>query len=128
MPPIFFKIEKYLFYLLLFSVPFEIKKFLWQWGRFKVEWTSGFLWASDILIAVILVLWLVRILRSKSRPKLLKSDYPLLSLLGVALLSAIGVEITAVSIFQIIKLAEFIAIFFYVRCNFEKVFSFTNSL
>ncbi|PJE51324.1 MAG: hypothetical protein COV29_01045 [Candidatus Yanofskybacteria bacterium CG10_big_fil_rev_8_21_14_0_10_36_16] len=120
-------LEKALFYLLLFAIPFEIKKHLWSWGRFNVEWTSGFLWVSDLLIIGLLILWLVR---SKFKFRL-KPDLIEVCLLAFFIISGLSIFIASIkpiAIFQFVKLAEFIGLFFYIRYNFEKVFYFVPSL
>lgn len=54
------RIEKVLFLLLLFSIPFQTRVFLWSAGVVEGfnEWQSVFLYATDILIVLLFVVWL----------------------------------------------------------------------
>jgi len=131
------KLERVLFYLLLFSIPFEVKKAIWFWGRFNVEWTSGFLWTSDILIIGLLVLWLIRTRMAKAgsdptprrvRPPSTTTDYLLLGFFAISGFSIFGASILPLAFYQLFKLAEFIGFYFYIKNNFGYVFSFIGSL
>lgn len=57
------RIEKVLFLLLLFSIPFQTRVFLWSAdvvGGFN-EWQSVFLYATDVLIVALFFLWAWRL-------------------------------------------------------------------
>src|SRR3989344_7914760 len=52
-------IEKYLFYFFLFAIPFQTRKILWYEGWRFNEWTSISVYATDLLLAILLVFWAV---------------------------------------------------------------------
>ena len=166
------KIERFLFYLLIFSLPFQTRVILFNSG---IEWTSVFLWFSDILVIGILFLWILReineakinpaaphektqsifparksLFGSRARsssdfkvggnharspsetlfsvvrlglPALLLCAFFIIS--GLSLIVAQNVEI---GIYQLIKLAEFILLFFYLKFNFRRLFNFQRFL
>ncbi|MBL7053408.1 MAG: hypothetical protein ISS02_01995, partial [Candidatus Portnoybacteria bacterium] len=53
-------LEKILFYLLVFCLPFQTRKIVYQWGGGFNEWTSMYLYLTDILLVSILLSWLWR--------------------------------------------------------------------
>ncbi len=67
-----FLLEKLFFYLFVFSIPFGTRKIVCQWagdffllnslngGAVFNEWTSAFLYFTDILLVLLLFLWLWR--------------------------------------------------------------------
>jgi len=60
----------YFFYLFLFSIPFQTRKvFLTEYSFYSgefTEWTTFFIYASDIFLILALVFWAIAILRSKN--------------------------------------------------------------
>ncbi len=65
MQTIFLTLEKLAFYFLLFTLPFNIRKIIFSWGKYFNEYQAAFVYATDILIIAILSLWLLRYLVSK---------------------------------------------------------------
>src|SRR4030042_173377 len=51
------KLEKTLFYLFIFLIPFQIRIFLHNASN---EWNSIFLYAGDMVLATMLILWILR--------------------------------------------------------------------
>lgn len=62
-----FKLERYLFYLLIFSIPFQTRVFLWSLGVVEGfnEWQSVFLYGTDLIIITLFGLWFFRSSRKK---------------------------------------------------------------
>src|SRR3989344_6232743 len=57
MPLSYKKIEVYLFCFFLFSVPFQIRKILYYPGWMFNEWQAVVLYGTDILLALLFLLW-----------------------------------------------------------------------
>ncbi len=109
------KIEKLLFYIFVFSIPFQTRKILFLVSSTKfVEWTSGFLYFTDLLIVGILFLAILR-----GGIKFKKADIFLGLFFLIAGLSLMTSQNIGLSVYQLIKLAEFILLFLYVRANLE---------
>ncbi len=108
------KLEKFLFYLFIFSIPLQTRKVLFfasSEGRF-LEWNSGFLYFTDLLLIGIFVLGFLR-----GGIKLKKGDFWLILFFIIAGLSLIASQNIGLSVYQIIKLAEFVLLFLYVKYN-----------
>ena len=111
------KIEKFLFYLFLFSIPLQTRKILFlvlpAGGSDKfVEWTSGFLYFTDLLIVAVIFLAFLH-----GRIKFKKADIFLSSFFLIAGLSLLASQNISLSIYQWIKLAELLLLFLYIRAN-----------
>jgi len=166
MRKIFGKLETWVFYLLVFAIPFETRVIVARWTQPFNEWTAGFIYGTDILLAAIFIFWLVRNLKaakisnfkpstraqlgagpvphrnevsgagfliSKRIPspksQLLKSpSLWLLLFFTVSALSIFNSRIIGLSFYQLLKLAEFIGLYFYLRSAFGKVFKFREVL
>jgi len=108
------KIEKLLFYLFIFSIPFQLRKILLLFATTDqfLEWTSGFLYFTDVLIITVLALAVLR-----KGIKFKKIDLFLVLFLLIAGLSVIVAGNPGLSVYQLIKLIEFIVLFLYIRSN-----------
>lgn len=108
------KLEKFLFYLFIFSIPFQTRKILLfaSSGNNFVEWSSGFLYFTDLLIIAIIFLGFLR-----GGVKFKKADIWLGLFFLIAGLSLITSQNVNLSVYQLIKLAEFILVFLYVKYN-----------
>lgn len=136
----FGKLETWIFYLFVFSIPFETRLIVAQWTRPFNEWTAGFVYGTDILIFLLFVFWIVRALRTKSSGEIkssfaetfkLKWSNPHLWLVGFFIVSALSIfnsRIVGLSFYQLLKLAEFIGFYFYLRSAFRGVFEFRKTL
>ena len=111
------KLEKLLFYLFIFSIPLQTRKVLFFPDKF-IEWNSGFLYFTDLLLISLLILWIRRLILEKSK-FLQKSDLLLLGFLAIAALSLITSQNIGLSIYQLIKLVEFILLFLYIKNNLD---------
>lgn len=135
------KLETVVFYLLIFAVPVQARVILHKWTEPFNQWTSAYLYGTDILLAAILFLWLIRscvwdhvwkfnfqTLRS-STPKLLRNSYFwLMVFFIVSALSIFNSHVVSLSFYQLLKLTEFIGFYFYLRQNFGKIFQFRTIL
>jgi len=111
-----------LFYLFIFSIPFQTREVLFfasPEGKF-LEWNSGFLYFTDLLLIGIFVLWLARLICVRlSLTHIRKGDFLLIGFFLVAGLSLIASQNIGLSVYQIIKLAEFVLLFLYIKYNLE---------
>lgn len=105
------KIEKILFYLFLFLIPFQIRFFLNNNG----EWNSFFIYLGDIIFFAVLLLWVInnRIPSHKSAIKN-KRNILLFLFLLIAFVSIFISSGTKISAFRFLKLLEFALLFIYV--------------
>ncbi|MDP2932853.1 MAG: hypothetical protein Q8N81_01860, partial [bacterium] len=62
MQRLFGKLESWVFYLLIFAVPFQARLILHQWTQPFSQWTSAYLYGTDILIFLLFIFWIVRAL------------------------------------------------------------------
>lgn len=122
MPSTTEKIEKFLFYLFLFLIPFQIRAFLYWGGN---EWNSIFLYGSDVIFLAVVVLWGLRIIGERksdpnirihpNAPNRLGSPIILGFFLIIAGISLFFAGDLGVGVFRFIKLLEFALLFLYLR-------------
>jgi len=123
-------LEKILFYLLVFCLPFQTRKIVYQWGGDFNEWTSIYLYLTDILLVFIFLLWILR--KKKQRflkeplklIKLKSSSFWLVAFLFISLISLIQARNLQIGFYYWAKLLEMIGLFFYLKYNFKELFSF----
>ncbi len=140
MPRVLEKLESWVFYLLVFAIPFEARLIVARWTRPFNEWTAGFVYGTDILIFLLFVFWFARTLKTKSSGEI-KSSFaetfklnwsnPHLWLAGFFIVSALSIfnaHIIGLSLYQLLKLAEFIGFYFYLRASFGRVYKFREIL
>jgi len=136
------RLEKICFYFLIFCLPFQTRLILHQWGGEFNEWNSAYLYLTDILILLLLMLWLVRsrsflkniflnkflqpvVQLSVFRPPLLRLiGYSLVFFFMVSFISIIRAPYPFLALYQCFKLIEFILLFFYLIYNFNKFLTF----
>ena len=136
----FLRIERALFYFFLFSLPFQTRIILKEWFiRLRIgggggtefnEWSSAFLYFTDLLIIAILFLWVLRLIsKIASRNWFIiteKKNYSLFIIVclffSASLLSLFKAQNLGIGIYQLIKLAELILLFLYLKANFKKLF------
>ncbi len=120
------KLEKFLFYLFIFSIPFQIRKVLFSFPASSaggsldefMEWNSVFLYFTDLLLIAIFILWLARLICVRpSLTHIRKVDFLLIGFFLMAGLSLITSQNIGLSVYQIIKLAEFVLLFLYIKHN-----------
>src|SRR3989338_1272300 len=132
-------LEKYLFYLLVFSLPFQTRLILFQWGSSSSFGTSGgfneyqaaFFYFTDFLIALIFISCLWRAIRTGSfgwRSIFAShSDFLLAAFVIIAGVSLYWANNFGLGIYQFLKLVEFVWLFFYIKNNFA-VLNFSHTL
>lgn len=86
------------------------------------EWTSIFVYFSDIIFVFILFLWLLRCYRDRSRAI---SDYWPVIFLVCATLSFYQADNLSIALFRFLKLSEAVLLFYYAR-DFIKEFGLKN--
>lgn len=116
-------LELWFFRSFLFILPFQLRYIFATWNppapisvisathNFN-EWTSGFFYISDILLAIVFVLWLRRSYTSKINLKI--NIWPIL-LIITAGLSFFQVDDIYLAFFRFIKLSEAVLLFYYVK-------------
>ena len=106
------RIEEYLVYLLLFTLPFQARLIFFQADWYFSEWQSMSLYGTDLIILAILLLWFVQ------KPKIERlnhADLAVQAFLGLAILSIFWSDHKAISVYQSLKLTEFALLFLYIR-------------
>jgi O-antigen ligase len=129
----FIYLEKILFYLLIFCLPFQTRKILYQWGNDFNEWASAYLYLTDLLILSIFLFWFWR----KKNQRFLKElsfqwvgnkiktpDFWLVIFLIVSLVSLIQARNIQLGFYHWLKLLELTGLFFYLKYNFKQLFNF----
>ncbi len=121
------QLERYIFYVFVFCIPFEKRLILANWlpvyaGQTAVfnEWTSAFIYVSDVLLLSLLVLWLWCWVRDYRRRSYHSITIFLLIFVVIAGLSIFKATIVAVAVFRFLKLLEYIGLYFYIKYNFKK--------
>ena len=124
------KLEKLFFYLFIFCFAFQTRKIIYQFSDSFNEWTSIYLYLTDILFILILLFWILRKRKQrffKDSLKLIKFKSPsfwLLAFLIFSLVSLIQAKNIGLGFYSWFKLLEMIILFFYLKYNFKKLFSF----
>ncbi|HHD92200.1 MAG TPA: hypothetical protein ENL06_01070, partial [Candidatus Portnoybacteria bacterium] len=107
-------IEKFCFYLLLFTIPFQTRKFIWAQNWPINEWTSIWFWGTDILILILLSVWIWSLFQNKKWFSFWRSDKFWIILGGLFWLWA-GISLVShlnyLSFYHWLKLAEIILFF-----------------
>ncbi len=117
------KIEKIFFYIFLFSVPFQLRILLFEWGD-GGEYSSAFLYFTDIVFFVLFVFWIF----SKRKLVVLKNDRYLFLFLLFAFLSFIfSGGIFELGVYKFLKLVEFSVLYFYIKSSLDS-FGFKNAV
>ena len=109
------KLEKILFYVFLFLIPFQIRTFL-QWGG--NEWNSVFVYLGDIILFLIFLLAVKRLKINKfqiSNFKFQKTNLLLIVFLIIAGFSLLVSSNLEIGLFRFIKLLEFVLLYIYIR-------------
>src|SRR3989338_1623891 len=115
-------LEKIIFYLLIFCLPFQTRKILHQWSPDFNEWTGAFLYFTDLLILVLFLFWFWRIRKERFFPK--KIDIILILFLISVFISLGQAKNFQLGFYQWLKLSEFVLFFFYIKYNFGNIFHF----
>jgi len=125
-----FKLEKIFFYLLVFFLPLQWRLILGSFNSPFNEWASIYLYATDILIAATLILWAWRLFTAKNsgqsaevnlRAELYQAAFFVISALSLAVAGNLKL-----GVYSLMKIFEFIALYLYLKFNFQKLFSLEN--
>ena len=138
------KIEQLLFYLLLFSIPFQTRKILWQQSWYFNEWQAISIYATDVLLIVLLLFWALNhikssqfsifppaLLRNAKRAGSFQFQNPNFYLIIFLVISAISIKNSSnftLSIYSFLKLVEFVIFYFYIKSYAIDNFGFIPSL
>lgn len=124
------KLEKLIFYLFVFCLPFQTRKIIYQFGGGFNEWTSIYVYLTDILLVLVFLLWFLR----KRKQRFLKDPLKLIQLkspsfwlvafLIFSLISLVQAKNIGLGFYCWFKLLEMIVLFFYLKHNFKQLFSF----
>jgi len=134
-PLIFKAMEKLFFYLLIFCLPFQTRKILYQWGGDFNEWSSVYLYLTDLLILSIFLVWFWR----KRKERFLKrritfqftsltrglknASFWLVIFLIISLISLVQAKNIQLGFYHWFKLLELAGLFFYLKYNFRQLFN-----
>jgi len=105
------KLERYLFYFLLFAIPFQTRKILWYQSWNFNEWQSASLYGTDILLLILFGFWIF----SRVKPKIEKYDYFLFALVAISAISIKNSSSHVLSAYNVLKLTEFVFFYFYLK-------------
>lgn len=136
------KLERYLFYFLLFAIPFQTRKILWHQNWNFNEWQSASIYGTDILIIILFLFWVYRSIQNWkisnfkfppissrvldkvgiiykqfqiSKSKFLNPNFYLLILVAVSVVSIKNSTSSILSAYNVLKLVEFIIFYFYIK-------------
>ena len=125
------KLEKFIFYLFIFCFAFQTRKIIYQFGGEGFnEWTSIYVYLTDILLlsVFLLFIWRKRKQRFLKEPlKLIQVKSPgfwLGTFLIFSLISLVQARNIELGFYHWIKLLEMIGLFFYLKYNFKELFNF----
>lgn len=116
--------EQFLFYLLIFSIPFQARKILWQQSWYFNEWQSISIYATDVLLMILFVFWFF----AGKKIKIEKADYFLVVFVLVSAISIKNSSNFVLSSYNLLKLVEFVFFYFYLKNYAVKKFGFSRSL
>ena len=124
------KLEQFLFYFLIFAIPFQTRKILWHQNWNFNEWQSISIYGTDILLLILFGFWIF----SRVKPKvgqsvdnrlaksvihrlinIKKYDYFLFAFIAISAISIKNSSSYILSAYSVLKLAEFIIFYFYVK-------------
>ena len=123
-------IEKILFYLFIFCLPFQTRKIIHIWGGEFNEWTSVYLYLTDILLILIFLFWVWRIRKERFfknfqlGQSIKNPGFWLVIFLLISLISLIEARNIQLGFYAWLKLLEMAGLFFYLKYNFKQLFNF----
>ncbi len=126
-------LEKIFFYLLIFCLPFQTRKIFYQWGAEFNEWSSVYLYLTDLLILLIIFFWFWRKRKQRFlkdlnvnwlKEKIKTPDFWLIVFLVISLISLVQARNIQLGFYHWFKLLELVGLFFYLRYNFRRLFRF----
>jgi hypothetical protein len=118
------KLERFLFYFLLFTIPFQTRKILWHQNWNFNEWQAISLYGTDILLIILFGFWIF----SRVKLKVEKYDYFLFALVAVSAISIKNSSSYVLSAYNVLKLIEFVAFYLYIKSYAVKKFGLMESM
>ena len=137
------KLEQFLFYFLIFAIPFQTRKILWHQNWNFNEWQSISIYGTDILLLILFGFWIF----SRVKPKvgqsvdnrlaksvihrlinIKKYDYFLFAFIAISVISIKNSSSYILSAYNVLKLIEFIAFYFYIKSYAVYKFGLVNSM
>ena len=109
------KLERFLFSIFIFSLPFQTRIILWQFTQPFNEWTAAFLWGSDVLFALLLVF--------SFQFSIFKKNLLPVLFLAVVAISISNAIISEVAWYRWAKLVEYVFVFWYMSRRALRVIS-----
>lgn len=118
------KIEKIIFYIFIFLLPFQIGRFVFSFAPLNSSfYHQVFIYLSDVLIVSLLWFCGWRVWNDdqerSSCLSAIKKDFLLILFFAISGLSIFVAGNKGLAIFHFIKLTEFILFYFYIRQNFK---------
>lgn len=122
-------LEKLVFYLFIFCLPWQTRKIIYQWPGDFNEWASAYLYLTDLLLILIFLLWAWRskkgrFLKKGLRFNIEKAEFWLIVFLIISFISLIQAANLQLGCYAWLKLLEMAGLFFYLKSNFKRLFSF----
>ncbi len=118
------KVERFLFYFLLFAIPFQTRKILWHQNWNFNEWQAISIYGTDILLLILFGFWIF----SRVKPKVERYDYFLFALIAVSAISVKNSSSFYLSAYNVLRIIEFIAFYFYIKSYAIHKFGLLNSM
>lgn len=114
------KAEKFLFYLLVFTIPLGTRKVLYEWpqpfspaGKFFNEWESVSFWFTDGLLLLLVLVWILNGGRIRIK------DKALALFLFFAGLSISAAQNLGLAFYHWLRLGEMVLFFIYIKERFS---------
>ncbi len=109
-------IERFLFYLLVFMVPFQRRLILYRFTVPVNEWATAYLYVTDIIIILLLsiALWRGGVRWHPKKPILVLGAFVVM-----AIISIIGAPVPMLGIYTLVRLCMYICLFLYVISEYD---------
>ena len=127
----FLNLEKSLFYLLIFAIPFQTRTIVRSWGVGFNEWNSSFFYATDFILLAVILIWLLRLvfkLNASNRIGFTLADFSFLGLIIVSAFSILNASNYQLSFYRLTKLFEVFLLYYYVKNNYGYLLSLKTSM
>ncbi len=111
------------FGLFLFCIPLNIRKFFGTIIPYSSEifneWTSAFLYITDILLMLVAILWIQRVREKSEKPSLHTNALIAAGIIFIAfaLVSAVFSPFQEIGLYGVVRLLGFVFVFVYVAAN-----------
>ena len=119
------KLEQFLFYFLLFAIPFQTRKILWYQNWNFNEWQSVSIYGTDLILLALFVFWafnyfhthkfLISNFKFLNKSQFQNPNFYLFILVIVSIVSIKNSSSYILSAYNVLKLIEFVAFYFYLK-------------